>query len=526
MKKIWSVAFAVFLAVGILVLTRTHNVRAADCIYGYKTVTIQCTAIASGASVSNGATVSDETGQNGFHCAITSLDSIDAGHPPTISGWAISLAASPAGKFILANASSSGGIYSVDIVPASHPLCASDGSTISFTLTATPNTADACYTGASFKAYVQCPTAPPIEPPIEPPVPPPVKPPVTPPPLKPPLNIIDKIISPTVQRTVATSTAVATVGAIALASLGSSATNLIFSGWWNIFGSLGTGFARRKKRKSGRVIEEGTGMPIVGAIVELVVVKMTVDGKIAGQKTVAQTKTDNYGEYIFSAAPGLYKLEVHKSPYFISDNASASREEYEPNQILKIKSYEEGLVAPTIILALSQGEMAKKTHSLNLLKFFERALSILSYALMLFGTIVATNNAARHYNTINLIIVLIYIVLWGFILYNSRRRKVNSPWGEVYDGQNRQPLPLTLVRVMDRDSKKLIRTAVTDKDGKFSATVSKSNYHLIASKPGYVMKDDVSIDTKNTDKKATGSRQFINQKLWMKRGFLSANSNS
>ena len=520
MNKTLSIVLAVFLAISVLVLWDVRRAYAADCIYSYKTVTVQCSSIATGVGVGNGATVGYDAGQSGFHCTFTSLDSLNANNPPNISNWDVHLASSPAAKFALANVILSGNTYAADVAPAAGPICASEDTTLSFTLAATPNSADACYSGASFVAYLGCPDAPP---PDQPPVTPPVTPPDAPPP-----DIIDNIFPPSDQPTVAIYTAAGTIGAIALASLGSSATNLIFSGWWNIFNGLGAFFARRKKKKSGRVIEEGTGMPIAGAVVELIAARLSVDGKIAGQKTVAKTKTDNYGEYILSAAPGLYKLEVRKPPYFISDNASAQRGEYEPNQILKIKNYEEGLVAPTIVMTLSQGEMAKKTRSLNFLRLLERALSFLSYALMVFGTIIAVNNLARHYSAAAAAISLVYLLLWGFILYNSRRRKANSPWGEVYDSQNRKPLSLTLVRVMDRDSHKLIRTAVTDKDGKFSATVSRSNYRLLASKPGYVMKDGVRTDVDAAGQTAPKAKRtrFINQKLWMKRGFLPANSES
>ncbi len=333
-------------------------------------------------------------------------------------------------------------------------------------------------------------------------------------------NIIDQIT----RRPTATSAGAAAtvVGAIAVASVViPAASNATVAGFlpsfWNLLG-FSFLFARRKKRKTGRVIEEGNGLPIVGAVVELIAIKLGINGQPVGQKIIIKTKTDTYGEYLLAAAPGYYKLEVKKIPYFMSDNASRLRQEYEPNQILQVKNYAEGLIAPTIVMALSQTEVVKKTRAINFLRILERGFHFLSYVLMLLGTAIAANSIVYHASSINYIIGAIYVVLWGLIIYNSLRRRGNSPWGEVFDEQNRKALPLALVRVMAPDGRRLLRTVVSDEDGKFAATVDRPNYHLIVSKPGYVMKSSINVTRQNPRTK------FINQRLSMRRGFLPANS--
>ena len=480
--------------------------RAADCIYGYDSVTIKCSVISSGEALANGSVIN----------SITALNSVNPSSPPGISNWNITLSSNPTGAFGLANISSSENTYNADITPSSQ-LCSS-GSSASFTLAATPKNASQCATEASFSSSVQCPVTPPVTPPPitpSPPTPGQPLPPGTP-------EIINEIITHPV-RTAAVATAAALLAATILPAAAASVASAVLGaggGFWNIFTGLSALFARRKKRKSGRVIEEGTGTPIIGALVELTSVKMDVNGQPVGQKTVAKTRTDRFGEYLLAAAPGYYKLDVHRPPYFMSDNASRRRDEYEANQILQIKNYEEGLVVPTIIMTLSQGAIASRANKVNFLKMLERGFFVLSYALMLLGTLIAANNIIYHYNSINLVIGIIYLLLWSFILYNSRRRRANSPWGEVYDTQSRQNIPLALVRVMTPDNQRLLRTAVTDEDGKFSATMEKASYRLVVSKPGYVMKNPVAVDTKNTQER------FINKKLLMKRGFLPATSES
>lgn len=510
MKIVSSRLIAVSLAAVFAVLfCAARTALAASCVYGYNTVSIKCVDSAGGA-VANGASISSAAATSGIICTVTALNSVDINSPPAITNWAIALTSNPDGVFGLTDISSSGNTYTGKIT-AGNAVCQGNANP-SFTLTATPKIVGQCYSGASFSASVGCPTTPPVEPPVTPPVQPPATPPGTPP------SIFDPVINHPAATAAITAGAVLLAASLAPNIVASLANTALGGGFWNALTGFSFLFARRKKRKTGRVIEEGSGLPIVGAEVDLVVVKLGINNQPVGQRTVAKTRTDTYGEYLLAAAPGYYKLEVKKEPYFMSDNASRLRQEYEPNQILRVKNYEEGLVAPTVVMALSQTSISAKKSLVNNLRILERALHFVSYALMAFGTGFAAYNILYRAGPLNYIIGGAYLVLWCIIIYNSINRKGNSPWGEVFDEQNRKALPLALVRVMAPDGRRLIRTVVSDEGGKFAATVDRPNYRLIVSKPGYVMRNSVNVTKHDPQTK------FINKRLPMRRGFLPATS--
>jgi 5-hydroxyisourate hydrolase-like protein (transthyretin family) len=63
-----------------------------------------------------------------------------------------------------------------------------------------------------------------------------------------------------------------------------------------------------------------------------------------------------------------------------------------------------------------------------------------------------------------------------------RRRK---PWGTVFNSQTGQPIPYATIKLFDKEYDRLIETAVTDTDGRFSFLVKKGEYYLTAQKPNY-----------------------------------------
>jgi hypothetical protein len=69
------------------------------------------------------------------------------------------------------------------------------------------------------------------------------------------------------------------------------------------------------------------------------------------------------------------------------------------------------------------------------------------------------------------------------LLIARRRRK---RWGIVYDALNKLPIDLAIVRLVDEKTNRIIRSAVTDKDGRYFFIVEAGEYRLVAVKPGYV----------------------------------------
>lgn len=69
----------------------------------------------------------------------------------------------------------------------------------------------------------------------------------------------------------------------------------------------------------------------------------------------------------------------------------------------------------------------------------------------------------------------------GIAIFGRKRKG----FGVVYDSLSKKPLALALVRLISEDTGRIIRTRVTDRDGRFTFFLTKGRYRLDAAKQGY-----------------------------------------
>ncbi len=69
------------------------------------------------------------------------------------------------------------------------------------------------------------------------------------------------------------------------------------------------------------------------------------------------------------------------------------------------------------------------------------------------------------------------------ILFLGRRRK---KWGVVYDAITKKPVDLAIVRLVDDRTGKILRSMVTDKDGRYFFIVEPGAYRMTVAKSGFV----------------------------------------
>ncbi len=101
------------------------------------------------------------------------------------------------------------------------------------------------------------------------------------------------------------------------------------------------------------------------------------------------------------------------------------------------------------------------------------------------------NVAAAGVATATVVPYLLY--LWSllahpFMLIARRRRK---QWGVVYNSLSKLPIDLAIVRLLDAKTGRVVRSAVTDKDGRYFFIVQAGTYKMIAVKTSYVFPSDV-----------------------------------
>ncbi|MFA7253443.1 MAG: fibronectin type III domain-containing protein [Patescibacteria group bacterium] len=247
--------------------------------------------------------------------------------------------------------------------------------------------------------------------------------------------------------------------------------------------------SRRKRREWGKVVEEGTGIPIAQARLSLIRLEKNIAGNPI-EKIVATTYSDKKGNYAFIAEKGSYRLSVDKDLYKVSN----LKDVYHPSDVIKVKEDKEGLIIPSIVLSMDSHSAKKKLLSLNRLSKFEKVLFYVSLVFLIFGTYTSILNLlANPRNPLNFLII-IYPILWVVTL--ASLFKV-SPWGNVVDKTNSQGVSLALVRIMDKGGKVLVKTAITDQQGKYQTTVPKGEYKILVAKQGYFQAEPETLNATN-----------------------------
>lgn len=295
---------------------------------------------------------------------------------------------------------------------------------------------------------------------------------------------IPKEQAPVALSTASAVSAVATAPLVPIASASTvlSIPELLHSIWYSFLSFLG--LTRRKKKNFGKVVESGSNIPLSQA---KVVLKKIVSPD--SEKIVATTFTDKDGIFGLIAEPGEYQIEVTKDNYSV---VQPSGDFYAPGQKIVVSSYSEGMAVPLVAMSMSERNVKKQFGKLRRVDILGKILVVISFGLLAFGSVVAIQGLLSGLNTRSVIIAAVYLVLWIINLTVLTKR---SPWGEVVDKLSNSPIPLTLIRITDKEGH-LIKTAISNQIGKFSALLGQGDYHLLASKTGYSQEKPLDLSVK------------------------------
>jgi len=100
--------------------------------------------------------------------------------------------------------------------------------------------------------------------------------------------------------------------------------------------------------------------------------------------------------------------------------------------------------------------------------------------------VAAANVAVAGATTATAIPYLIYLyslLTHPSILFLGRRRK---KWGVVYDAITKRPVDLAIVRLVNDKTGKILRSMVTDKDGRYFFVVEPGSYRMTVAKSGFI----------------------------------------
>ena len=289
------------------------------------------------------------------------------------------------------------------------------------------------------------------------------------------INISEAAV-PAVASSIAVSTA--TVAATA-APVANAMTVFSFPEYLKaLFYSILSLSARKKRKDWGKVVEAKTGIPIAQAKIDLIKVEKIQNEEKDLRTVVASTYSEKDGSYAFIADPGQYKITVEKDMFFLSEEPG-----FYNSEIITVKNEADSLIVPSIALSMSQDETKKKMHSLQNLSIIEKVIFYVALAFLVVGTLTAISGLLKNPGSIYSIITL---CLYPFLWYLSIKSMLKvSPFGQVEDATNHKGVPLALLRIMDPTGKKLIKTAVTNEEGKYKTLIDKGNYKVLISKDGY-----------------------------------------
>jgi len=321
------------------------------------------------------------------------------------------------------------------------------------------------------------------------------------------LGIQEKFI-PATYSAVAAVAALATLPVAAMANLSTlfSTSELIRSYWYALFSFLGI---RRRKSKWGRVIEAGTGLPLPGVKVSLIAIDSLGYDHVHGSYF-----TDKDGSYGFVAEPGKYKISVSKDNYHAVDAGYG----YYEGGIVEVESYKKGLIISDIALVMNDTDVKRHFYRATKAALTQKVMAVFSFLFLALGSLLAVNALFKDSTTNNWLFMLVYLVLW---IFSAKNLIKHSPWSSVRASHDKKPIQLALVRIIDKATKRLVQTVVTNGDGKFAALLGKGKFEVLVAKPGYEMQRPVDIDTKENinavaknielDKKKAPSEQQVKQ---------------
>jgi hypothetical protein len=253
---------------------------------------------------------------------------------------------------------------------------------------------------------------------------------------------------------------------------------------------------RSKRTKWGQVYEATSGMPVPNAKLKLI---SSPDGRL-----VETAISNAEGYFGFVAPKGSFIIKVEKFGFtsithshsalgYIKENLTPSQDTLalRDNYLGEIINIEESDNIIKLNIPLISTE--KQLHFSFVAKAFnlvQNFLIIINWPLLAFGTIISAVALYLDSSILNLLILALYIPLWFYEIYLIYEPK---SFGSVEKIEDHEPIDLALVRVLDPESKKLIRSVASNQKGRYTLILPKGSYQQYAQKAGYTQSQEKSI---------------------------------
>jgi hypothetical protein len=159
------------------------------------------------------------------------------------------------------------------------------------------------------------------------------------------------------------------------------------------------------------------------------------------------------------------------------------------------------LFEKTIPLTTNQ-ESVKLAFSARIFETVSKVLRVLNIPLLIFGFMMSTLAMIESKTPYNLVIFCLYLLIFAYYLIKIFFIDGRS-FGLVINQANMRGVDLSVVRAISETKGKLAKTTITDYKGRYSLSLTKGFYKIIAAKPGLEQASPLSVRVKSNFKPRT-----------------------
>ncbi|MBI4281425.1 right-handed parallel beta-helix repeat-containing protein [Candidatus Uhrbacteria bacterium] len=266
-----------------------------------------------------------------------------------------------------------------------------------------------------------------------------------------------------------------------------------------LFSALGL----KKKRKNpwGMVYDAITKEPIGLAIIRLfdVTTPITKQGVVTGQakQLLATQVTDKEGRFEFLVKPGNYRIEIQKTPFTFPSKIIEGKSDGDLLDVYRGETVTVGALGQAMHMNIPlDPENPATSRAAGIAASFDRVRRFVAKAslpILIAGTGVSIITYAFSQTRYNMLVLLVYV---GFAAYQTvlSPKKIKS-WGTIFDAVTFAPVPLAVVSIIDPQYQRVLKTRLSDYQGRFTFLPEPGNYQLKISKDHYAFPSRGTVAT-------------------------------
>ena len=268
--------------------------------------------------------------------------------------------------------------------------------------------------------------------------------------------------------------------------------------WGQFFGSFVV--VRKKKDRWGVVIDSDLGKPVAQAVVQV------FDAQFNQLKETQVTGTD--GQFGFLLPTGKYYIIASEAGFVFPARKKPPITLREGERIYLGEEFEitdqDPEKIPHIVVPIDREEKAPAGNAV-LKRYWDQAIEFfdrIGFVFLFISGAINTYLLLLAPGKLNIIFEVLYLLLFilKFYILLSHQRGI----GSVVDRSSRKMLDLSIVRLYDAKTNRIVQTKVTNKNGRFFILAPKGEYTASISKPGYKTLLINKLHIKSNSSKALG----------------------